>query len=86
MNTLARIAAGAVAIAIAAFPQSAAACAACMGDPNTKLAGASNGMMFFLLGILASVFAMIGAFAFIIIRQARAPLPPPAEFGDTTHS
>jgi hypothetical protein len=52
-----------------------------MGDPNTKLAGASNGMMFFLLSILAGVFSLIGAFTYHLFRQANAPTPPHVELG-----
>ena len=53
-----------------------------MGDPNTKLAGASNGMMFFLLAILAGVFGLLGAFVYHLFRQAKAPTPPHVELSD----
>jgi hypothetical protein len=73
----------AAAVATVLLPQDLFACAACMGDPNTKMAGASNGMMFFLLTILAGVFGLIGAFAYHISRLAKAPTPPHVELGDT---
>ena len=69
-------------MAAAFLPQQAFACAACMGDPNSKIAGASNGVMFFLLAILGGVFSLMGAFAFFMIRQAKAPTPPHVELGD----
>jgi len=72
----------AAAVAAMVAPREAFACAVCMGDPSSKVAGASNGMMFFLLSILASVFCLLGAFAYHLFRMAKAPMPPHVELGD----
>jgi hypothetical protein len=61
---------------------SAHACLTCMGADSTT-GPALNGAIFFMLGVLGTVFAGIGAVAFSFWRRARSPLPPHAEF---THS
>jgi hypothetical protein len=71
----------AVALAAMLAPRESLACAVCMGDPNSKVAGASNGMMMFLLATLAGVFCLLGAFAYHLFRMSRAPMPPHAELG-----
>jgi hypothetical protein len=80
MKTFTRLLVAVAATVLA--PGQASACAVCMGDPNTKLAGATNGLMFFLLGVLAMVFCLMGTFAYMIFRQAKAPMPPHAELGE----
>jgi hypothetical protein len=63
-------------------PIFANACSACMGDPNSNIAKGANGAMFFLLGLLGSIFLLLGAFAFQLYRHSRRPLPPHVELGD----
>lgn len=63
-------------------PQFANACAACMGDPNSNVAKGANGAIFLMLGVLASMFLLLGTFAYQLYRQSRRPLPPHVELGD----
>lgn len=75
-----RLPALALAAVLAQLPATAAACTACMGDPNTKSAGAINAAIFLLLGFIGSVLALLVAFGITLMRRANAPLPPHAEF------
>ena len=70
----------ALGVALAQMPATATACAACMGDPNSKAAGAINGAIFLLLGCIGGVLALLVAFGFVLMKRANAPLPPHAEF------
>ena len=74
-----RIPALALAAVLAHLPATAAACTACMGDPNTKAAGAINAAIFLLLGFIGSVLALLVAFGISLMKRA-AQLPPHAEF------
>jgi hypothetical protein len=65
-----------------AVPQLANACAACMGDPNSNVAKGANGAIFLLLGVLASMFLLLGSFAFQLYRNSKRPTPPHAELSD----
>lgn len=76
----ARFFALATATALAALPSTAAACAACMGNPNSKSAGAINNAVFLLLGFLAVALSMVVTFALTLMRRAAAPRPPHDEF------
>ena len=75
-----RILALALATGLAQLPSTAAACAACMGDPNSRSAGAINGAVLLLLGCIGSVLALLVAFGIVLMKRAAAPLPPHAEF------
>ena len=75
-----RIPALALAAVLAHLPATAAACTACMGDPNTKAAGAINAAIFLLLGCIGGVLALLTAFGLTLMKRAAAPLPPHAEF------
>ena len=75
-----RILALALATGLAQLPATASACAACMGDPNSKSAGAINGAVFLLLGCIGGVLALLVAFGIVLMKRAAAPLPPHAEF------
>ena len=79
-TTCSRLFALATAATLAALPSTAAACAACMGDVNSKSAGAMNNAVFLLLGFLAVALGMVVAFAITLMKRAAAPLPPHAEF------
>jgi hypothetical protein len=65
-----------------AAPQLANACSVCMGDPNSNVAKGANGMVFFMLGVLGCIFALLGTFAYQIYRHSKLPTPPHAELGD----
>jgi hypothetical protein len=67
----------------AGAPQFAHACAACMGDPNSNIAKGANAAIFVMLGLLAGVFALVGAFIYNLYRRSKMPLPPHAELGET---
>ena len=58
----------------------ASACSACMGDPNSNVAGAVNGAIFLMLGFIGGVLALLGAFAFYLMKRSSSPLPPHVEF------
>lgn len=58
------------------MPVTASACAACMGNPNSKTAIASNGAVFLLLGLVGTMLAGIGSFAFMLFRRANSPQDP----------
>jgi Ca2+/Na+ antiporter len=66
-----------------ALPAAASACAACMGDPRTKVAGAINGAIFLMLGFVALMLGAFAAFAFHLNRRAQSPPPPHVEFPPT---
>lgn len=75
-----RLLATAAALALAHLPATASACSACMGDPNSKTAGAMNAAIFLLLGFIGGVLALLVAFGITLMKRANAPLPPHAEF------
>ena len=56
-------------VALAQMPATASACAACMGDPNSKSAGAINAAVFLLLGFIGTVLGLIVAFGISISRR-----------------
>jgi len=60
-------------------PATASACAACMGDPSSKTAGAANGAIFLMLGFIALMLGFIGTFIFHLAKRANAPVPPHVE-------
>lgn len=52
------------------LPATAAACSACMGDPNSKSAGAINDAIFVLLACIGLVLGSLASFAVYLIRRA----------------
>ena len=52
------------------LPAQASACSVCMGDPNSKAAGAINGALFLLLGFVGLVLGGVGAFAWNLKKRA----------------
>ncbi len=58
------------------WPAAASACAVCMGDPNSKSAGAINAAIFLMLAFIGGVLALLSAFGISLMRRANAPLPP----------
>lgn len=70
-----------IALLVIAFsPANVQACSACMGDANSNIAGAVNGAIFLMLGFIGGMLALLGGFAFYLMRRASRPLPPHAEF------
>ena len=69
-----------LAVALAAIPEKASACAVCMGDPNSYIADATNSTIWMLLGLVALMFIATGLTAFFVWRHARAPIPPHLQF------
>lgn len=65
-----------------ALPSAAQACSVCMGDSNSKTAGAINAAIFLMLGAVALMLSSFGLFAFYLSRRAGGPTPPHAEIED----
>ncbi len=62
------------------FPATTSACSTCMGDVNSKSAGAMNAAIFLLLGCICGVLGLLVAFGITLMKRANAPLPPHSEF------
>jgi hypothetical protein len=71
-RTFSTAASGALALALMHLPVSVNACTACMGDPNSKTAGAINAAIFLMLGVLALMLGSFVVFAFYLSRRANA--------------
>ena len=71
-------ASGVLAVVMVHLPTAASACTACMGDPNSKTAGAINAAIFLMLGVLALMLGSLVAFAWYLSRRASAggTVPP----------
>jgi hypothetical protein len=63
---------GLIAVVLAHLPSAASACTACMGDPNSKTAGAINAAIFLMLGFIAVMLGSFVAFACYLSRRATA--------------
>jgi hypothetical protein len=72
-STVSRFAAVASAAVLTQFPVTASACAACMGNPNSKTAGAINDAIFILLGCIGLVLGLLAAFAIYLMKRSQAP-------------
>lgn len=81
--TRSRLLASALAFALTQLPTTAVACTVCMGDPNSKTAGAINGAIFLLLGFIFTVLGLLVVFGLTLMKRAAAPLPAHAEFSHT---
>ncbi len=81
--TLPRVPAAFLSIALFSLPSAAQACTVCMGDVNSKSAGAINAAMFLMIGVIGTMLASFGVFAFYLSRRAAGPVPPHAEFGQS---
>ncbi len=58
------------------LPSTAAACSVCMGDPNSREAGAINAAMFLMLGFIFSVLGLLCAFGISLYRRSQAAILP----------
>ncbi|MEQ1860595.1 MAG: hypothetical protein ABMA13_11725 [Chthoniobacteraceae bacterium] len=76
MKRLARL----IVVASVLAPQLASACSVCMGDPNSNVAKGANAAIFLMLGVLATMFSLLGAFALGIYRRSKLPPPAHTEF------
>ncbi len=63
-------------------PRVVSACSVCMGDPNTREAGAMNAAIFLMLGFIFSVLALLVAFGIYLYRRSLAPVPPHIQIAD----
>jgi ABC-type transport system involved in multi-copper enzyme maturation permease subunit len=77
-----RMIAAFAAVALAQLPSTAMACSACMGDPNSRSAGAINGAIYIMLGFVSLILGSVGAFAFTLYRRSQTPLPPHVELAE----
>ena len=69
-STVSRFAAAASTAVLTHLPSTASACAACMGNPNTKTAGAINNAIFLLLGCIGLVLGSLAAFAIYLMKRS----------------
>ena len=82
---LARVLAVISAAALVHLPSTASACAACMGDVNSKTAPAMNAAIFLMLGVIGSMLTSAAAFGIYLMKRASAPLPPKTGPSSTTN-
>ncbi|MBC8038471.1 MAG: hypothetical protein H7X89_14760 [Rhizobiales bacterium] len=61
-----------LAVILTHLPIAANACTACMGDPNSKTAGAINAAIFLMLGFISLMLGSFVAFAYYLSRRATA--------------
>lgn len=80
-SVISRLLAGVSAAVWFCLPATAQACTACMGDVNSKTAGAINAAIFLMIGMIGAMLASLVGFAFYLSRRAAAPVPPHAELG-----
>ena len=72
-STVSRFAAIASVAVLTHLPSTASACAACMGNPNSKTAGAINDAIFILLACIGLVLGSLAAFAIYLMKRSAAP-------------
>jgi hypothetical protein len=65
-----------MAAAVSFMPATVRACSVCMGDANSNAAGAANGAIFLMLGVIGAMLAATAGFGFYIYKRANTPLPP----------
>ena len=74
---------GTAALGLLAWPQAAAACAACFGKSNDAMAQGMNMGIFALLFVIGSVLVGVASFAiFLARRAARFPVIQPSAAPD----
>jgi hypothetical protein len=69
-----------MALVLVAIPAAARACDACMGAKDPTIRPAVNGAIFFMLGTVALMATGVGFFMRYLVKRAKMPLPPHAEF------
>lgn len=74
---------GTAVLGVLAWPQTAAACAACFGKSNDAMAQGMNMGIFALLFVISSVLIGVASFAiFLARRAARFPVAQPSAASD----
>jgi hypothetical protein len=71
-SPFARIVVFPVVASVAYLPAKAGACAACMGDVNSKFAPATNDAIFLMLGVIGFMMATILGCAFYLYKRSKA--------------
>ena len=69
-STLSRVLLAMGAAGLAHLPATAGACAACMGDVNSKTAPAMNDAIFLLLGCIGFTLASLAGFAIYLMNRS----------------
>ena len=64
------------------LPSTASACAVCMGDPNTRSAGAINAAIFLMLGFIFSMLGCLIAFGIYLYKRSQAEVPPHVQLAE----
>ena len=64
------------------LPRVSSGCSVCMGDPNSREAGAMNAAIFLMLGFIFSVMGLLVASAVYLYRRSQAPVPPHVQIAD----
>ena len=73
-------------LSLAAAPQSAEACSACFGDPNSEVTRGIAWAVIFLGAVVLSVLGCVGGFFVFIARRAASTPGPEDAFGETPNS
>jgi hypothetical protein len=68
--TISRCGIAASTAALLYLPATASACAACMGNPNSKTAGAINDAIFVMLGCIGLVLGSLAGFAIYLMKRS----------------
>ncbi|MDB6148651.1 MAG: hypothetical protein JWQ44_99 [Chthoniobacter sp.] len=74
-----------LALVLLHLPTAAQACTACMGDANSKSAGAINAAMFLMIGFIAVMLGSLAMFALYLKHRAACPLPPHIQLAESMH-
>jgi len=69
-STISRCAIAASTAVLTNLPATASACAACMGNPNSKTAGAINDAIFVMLGCIGLVLGSLAGFAIYLMKRS----------------
>lgn len=79
------VSSGLVALVLLQIPSAVHACSACMGDSNSKTAGAINAAMFLMIGFVALMAGSFGSFAWYLSKRATTgSIVPDADAAEST--
>jgi hypothetical protein len=82
---LTRLPGALLSIALLHLPNVAQACTACMGDANSKSAGAINAAIFLMIGFIGVMLGSLAMFALYLKNRAGIPLPPHIQLAESVH-